>query len=265
VRESLQKFHSLAGPSQGMPGTLPTPLDLAEVSHRLRRDLDLSSSPVQLTYLSEPLPGAPLPSSPSPSVCTYFALGQTRPLLVPLSHHEECEIGAFVLGIPPEGELGKRLSTTVGEMEKDGYLLPGEATRIPRNESAPAYVHYAPLGEGPAAPTAVLLFVKARSLMLVLEAASRLGPDWTPPPMVLRPMCSIVPVLLKGSPLAISVGCAGSRVYTGLSDGEMIVAVRGDRVREFQEALHTVRRANDVVTAEDQRRKDPAGARTSAL
>ena len=242
-----------------MDGSSHAPPDLEEVSQRLQKDLDLASSPLQLTYLSEPLPGAPVPSSPSPSVCTYFALGQGHPLLVPLSQHKECEIGAFVLGMAPEGELGKRLSTTVGQMEKDGYLLPGEALKIPRNESPPAFVHYAPLGDAPGEPTAVLLFLKARSLMLVLETANRLGPEWTPPPMVLRPMCSIVPVLLQGKPLAISVGCAGSRVYTGLSDGEVIVGVRGDRILEFQRALRTVRQANDTVAAEDERRKGSQG------
>ncbi len=230
--------------------------DLHQVSRRLQEDLDLTSAPVQLSYLSEPLRDAPVSDHPSPSVCTYFALGQTRNLLVPLPHHQECEIGAFVLGMAPEGELGQRLASTVGQMEREGYLLPGEALKIPRNESPPNYVHYAPLGEGPGSPTAVLLFVRARSLMLVLEAANRLGGEWTPPPMVLRPMCSIVPVLLQGKPLAISVGCAGSRVYTGLSDGEMIVGVRGDRIAEFQRALHTVRSANDSVAADDARRRD---------
>ncbi len=224
----------------------------------------MASAPVQLSYLSEPLRDAPVSATASPSVCTYFASGRTRAVLVPLSHHQECEIGAFVLGMSPEGVLGKRLFTTVGLMEKDGYLLPGEALKIPRNERPPEYVHYAPLGEGPAPPTAVLLFVKARSLMLVLEAANRLGGEWASPPMVLRPMCSIVPVLLQGGPLAISVGCAGSRVYTGLSDGEMIVGVRGDRIGEFQGALRTVRTANDSVAAENERRKDSSPSRPTA-
>lgn len=247
-----------------MSGSPRATTDFAEISLRLQEDLGLGSAPIQVTYLSEPLPGVPVPSSAAPSVCTYFAEGRTGPLLVPLSLHEDCEIGAFVLGIAPAGELGARLSSTVGQMEKDGYLLPGEALKIPRNESPPAYVHYAPLGQAPGTPTAVLLFVKARSLMLVLEAANRLGPEWTPPPMMMRPMCSIVPVLVKGQPLAVSVGCAGSRVYTGLSDGEVIVGVRGDRIGEFQRALHAVGEANETVTAENERRKGVANSRKTA-
>jgi uncharacterized protein (DUF169 family) len=73
-------------------------------------------------------------------------------------------------------------------------------------------------------------------------------------------MCSVVPTLNAGAPVAISTGCTGSRLFAGLSDGEMVLGVRGDALPQFAQALRRIRAANEQVLAEDSQRKAAAMA-----
>ena len=223
--------------------------DWSAMARSLTEGLHLAKPPVQVTYLDAPPQGVPAHPGGSPSVCTFFAEGQKQAFYVDLKGHDACEIGAFVLGMAPEGELGSRLMATVGMMQKEGYLAPGDEAKIPRNEKAPRYVAYGPLGTLPVAPTNVLMFAQPRSAMLAMEAAGG------PVPMNGRPMCAVVPTLNHGAPVAVSIGCIGSRVYTQIGDDQMIVGVRGDHLKEFTQRLKTITHANQLVANEDSSRK----------
>jgi uncharacterized protein (DUF169 family) len=223
--------------------------NLSDIARQLTHDLELSSPPVQISYLEHAPTGVPQHPGGAPSVCTFFSEGRTKPFYADLPEHERCEIGAFVLGVPPEGELGQRLMATVGMMQKEGYLAPGEEAKIPRNAKAPKFVAYGPLGSLPMPPTDVLLFASPKSAMLAMEASA------TPVPVNGRPMCAVVPTLHAGSPVAVSIGCVGSRIFTGMGDDQMLVGIRGDRLAEFAQRLRTIRSANAAVGTEDQRRK----------
>ena len=225
--------------------------ELTAIARELTDGLGLARPPVQVTYLDAPPKGVAEHPGGSPSVCTFFAEGQKKAFWVNLQGHEACEIGAFVLGVAPEGDVGRRLMATVGAMQKEGYLAPGDEAKIPRNATAPKYVAYGPLGSLPVAPTNVLMFAKPRSAMLAMEASGQ------PVPVNGRPMCAVVPTLNHGAPVAVSVGCIGSRVYTQMGDDQMVVGVRGDYLEEFAKRLRTIRHANEFVKDEDERRKAP--------
>lgn len=190
-------------------------------------------------------------------MCTFFALGAEGAFYADLPQHEDCEIGAFVLGIPPKGELGGRLMSTIGRMQQDGYLNPGEEARVPHNEIPPKVVAYGPLGSLPTQPTGVLLFVTPSSAMLVSEAAGA-GPDPQPVPMNGRPMCAIMPILNQGAPVALSLGCTGSRIYTDLGGDKMVAGIRGEHLSRFAQKLGAIVRANSAVAADDSARKQAA-------
>jgi uncharacterized protein (DUF169 family) len=225
------------------------------LAQQLSELLGLEMAPVQVSYLDSAPSGVPEHPGGVPSVCTFFAFGAEKPFFAPLVQHEDCEVGAFVLGIPPEGELGQRLMSTVGKMQAEGYLAAGEEARIPRNAKPPKFVAYGPLGSLPMPPTDVLLFANPKSAMLAMEAAGA-GLEGKPVPMNGRPMCAIVPILNQGSPVAVSLGCVGSRIYTDLKPDTMVVGVRGDHLERFVEKLKQVVRANEVIGEEDRRRKD---------
>ncbi|MCI4350385.1 MAG: DUF169 domain-containing protein [Thermoplasmata archaeon] len=222
---------------------------LGEVAAQLTRDLDLIVPPVQVSYLEAPPNGVPEHPGGVPSVCTFFAEGASRPFYAGVKAHDACEVGAFVLGMKPEGELGGRLMSTIGMMQKEQYLRPGEEGEIPHNVEAPKFVAYGPLGTLDVPPTTVLLFAKAKSAMLAVEAAGGQVP------INGRPMCAINPILNQGAAVAMSMGCIGSRVFTQMGDGELVVGIRGDHLEAFAASVRKIRHANDVVEAEDRRRR----------
>ncbi len=224
------------------------------IAAQLVRQLELDTPPVQVSYLDAPPKGVPEHPGGVPSVCTFFAFGTEKPFYAGLPAHEDCEIGAYVLGVTPAGELGTRLMGTIGSMQKEGYLNPGEEAHVPHNEHAPKWVAYGPLGSLPVPPTGVLIFARPKSAMLALEAAGS-GTDAAPVPMNGRPMCAIMPIMNQGAPVAVSLGCIGSRIYTDIGSDKMVVGIRGDHLAAFARKLETIVRANELVAAEDSARK----------
>lgn len=227
--------------------------ELSQIATQLMTDLDLTSPPIQISYLESPPTGVPAHPGGSPSVCTFFAEGQQRAFYADTKAHEACEVGAFVLGIPPEGELGTRVMGMIGLMQKEGYLHAGEEAKVPHNAKAPRYVAYGPLGSLPAPPTSVLLFAPARSAMLAMEAAPQ-----GPVPMNGRPMCAIVPTLNDGAKVALSLSCVGSRIFTQMPDDQVVVGIRGDYLSTYAADVRRVRRANDLIGKENWRRREAA-------
>ena len=224
------------------------------VADQITRQLGLEMPPVQVTYLDNPPLGVPEHPGGVPSVCTFFAFGTRSPFYAGLPKHEDCEIGAFVLGVSPEGSVGGRLMATIGNMQKEGYLNPGEEASVPHNPIAPRYVAYGPLGTLPFAPTGVLLFTDALGAMLATEAAGAVPDPWTVP-MNGRPMCAIMPILNQGAPVALSLGCVGSRIYIDLGVDKMVVGIQRDHLAAFAQKLDRTVRANELVRAEDAARK----------
>ncbi len=231
--------------------------EFAAIGEQLTRQLELDRPPVQVSYLHAPPPGVAEHPGGVPSVCTFFAFGTRSAFYAGLPKHEDCEIGAFVLGIPPHGEAGARLMATIGEMQKEGYLNPGEEAHVPHNPSPPEFVAYGPLGSLPVPPTGVLLFADPRGAMLAVEAAGSGSDAWTVP-MNGRPMCAILPILNQGAPVAMSLGCTGSRIYTDMGIDRMVVGIRGDRLGEFARRLDRIMHANEFVHREDSARKEKA-------
>jgi uncharacterized protein (DUF169 family) len=230
---------------------------LQAIADQITKQLELDMPPVQVSYLEEPPTGVKEHPGGVPSVCTFFALGAESPFYAALPKHEDCEVGAFVLGVPPAGDLGGRLMSTIGRMQSIGYLNPGEEAHVPHNAHPPKFVAYGPLGSLPMPPTGVLIFAKPKSAMLAVEAAGS-GSDAKPVTINGRPMCAIMPILNQGAPVGISLGCTGSRIYTDMGVDRMVVGVRGDHLSRFAEKLNRVVEANVAIAAEDSARKKAA-------
>ena len=68
--------------------------ELQQISHQLVEDLGLKAAPIQISYMDAPPAGVPMHPGGAPSVCTFFAEGQTKPFYADMKAHEACEIGA---------------------------------------------------------------------------------------------------------------------------------------------------------------------------
>jgi uncharacterized protein (DUF169 family) len=123
-----------------------------------------------------------------------------------------------------------------------GYVRPEEVPQIPRLPKGPKAILYAPLGDAPMTPDVVLFPCKPAGAMLFEEAASRAGVG-TGMPTLGRPTCMALPAALRHGTIT-SLGCIGNRVYTGLSEDERYVVLRGKDLAAVAEALKTIDNAN---------------------
>lgn len=234
-------------------------MEMKEVAQQLTKDLELDNTPVQISFTDTPPAGLKEHPGGTPSWCTFWADARKEGFYAPIAKHEGCEIGAFVLGMPLTGATGEKLMGTLGWMQGQGYLVKGEEANIPHLSKAPKYIAYAPLGKISAAPSAVVLFANPASAMVALEAAS---PGHAHPFGVTvsgRPACAVIPSVLEGkNPVAVSMGCTGFRTFTEVSNDQMLVAVRGDKVESFAQSVREIKKANTAVQGEMGRRKQAA-------
>jgi len=229
---------------------------MAELSVNLKSDLKLESAPIQISYLKTEPQGVERYAGSVPASCSFWGIGREREIYATISAHENCEIGAFVLGVKPAAELGTRLTDTLGWMEEKGYLGKGEAARIPHNSSAPEFVYYGPLGKRDIDPTAVVMFCSPSGAMIALEAASLHSSHPFDVPLTGRPACSVIPFVLNGgAPVAMSMGCSGFRTYVDAAAGNVLIAVRGDSIAEFASSVGKVAGVNREVSELDSERK----------
>jgi uncharacterized protein (DUF169 family) len=106
------------------------------------------------------------------------------------------------------------------------------------------------LAETPVEPDAVLLRVTPNQPMVIADALPGLRIESKPPRHV-------VAVAKEADEVAASVGCALSRVRTGMPAAEMTCAIPAGRLRSVLEALSTTARAVTTVAryvAEDAKR-----------
>jgi uncharacterized protein (DUF169 family) len=227
-----------------------------ELAAQLSRDLELDIPPVALVFSETKPEGFRAFDKGVPSWCTFWGEARTDSFYAPISGHDSCEIGAFVLGMPLDGKLGTRLNETLGWMQGEGYLAKGEEGGIPHLGSAPKFVAYGPLRDMTLPPSVVVFFARPSSAMIVAEASSPGAAHPFGLTMSGRPAYAVIPTVLTGkAPVAMSLGCSGFRAYVEPGNDKLLIAVRGDHLPEFASAVHALTVANSKVTQEMVRRK----------
>jgi uncharacterized protein (DUF169 family) len=160
-------------------------------------------------------------------------------------NHFNCAVGAYTHNIPLSPDREKETEQTLTMMFVLGYVRPEEVPQIPRLPKAPAAILYAPLGESKETPDVVLIACRPAGAMLLNEAANRAGVA-SGAPALGRPTCMALPAsLLHGS--IVSLGCIGNRVYTGLSEDELYVVLRGKDLAAVVDALEVITNANAAL------------------
>src|SRR5262245_47720490 len=124
------------------------------------------------------------------------------------------------------------------------YLKMEEIPLIPTRKTPLKTAVYAPLDAAPVPPDVVLVRGNARQLMLLTEAAQSAGVGGTGRAMG-RPTCAVLPEAINADLTATSLGCVGSRIYTGAAETDAYFAIPGERLAAVQERLSIIVRAND--------------------
>ena len=213
------------------------------LEQQLSSDLGLTRRPIAIAYLESPPPGVAKFTGSVPSGCSFWKLAsEGRTFFTVPSDHYNCPIGSYTHNIPLPPERAGELSATLGLMSDIGYLRMDEVSSIPVLPSTPGAVVYAPLGDTPVDPDVVMFWGPAARVMLLHEAAIAAGLN-TSLMTLGRPTCMALPAALAHG-LAMSTGCVGNRVYTGVEEGELYAAVRGKDLGRLAEAGRTISAAN---------------------
>jgi uncharacterized protein (DUF169 family) len=227
-------------------------------SDRLVALLGLSSPPVALSFAQTPPPGVEVFSGAVPSACTLWRLAESAVIYVPAEKHHNCPVGAMTMGFDIPDALMSQLMELAGSMVGCGYLRPEEPTHLPSHKGHKNGIVYGPLAKLSGTPDAVICWLTPRQAMLCREAAG--GCEWLgadPQAVWGRPACAVIPIALERSSPALSLGCMGMRVFTGVADDKTLFVVPGVKLDEFLGLLEAAVTANAQMATfyEGQRQK----------
>jgi uncharacterized protein (DUF169 family) len=137
-----------------------------------------------------------------------------------------------------------------------GYIRSEEVPNIPRRDNF-GVAMYTPLDKATGEPDVVLVQGNAMQVMLLEEAAGAAGIG-SNTPLMGRPTCAVLPVAQKTQRSVASLGCIGNRVYTEMTDEEMVYALPGKHLAAVVEKLAQIVHANQELMKYHQARLQPA-------
>lgn len=229
-------------------------MDYRQLEAQLTSQLSLTHRPVAVASLDQAPAGVEKFEGTQPSGCSYWALASAgRAFYTVAADHYNCSIGSHTHNMPLPEDRAHELSDTLGFMTSIGYLRMEEVPGIPQLPETPGVVVYAPLGDTPVEPDVVLFWGPPGKVMLLQEAALRAGVAAQLNTLG-RPTCMVVPAALSHGVLA-STGCIGNRVYTGMDESELYVAVPGRDLQRISDETATIASANAALQAYHEDRK----------
>ena len=229
-------------------------IDYRRLERQLSEELGLQRRPIAVAFRETPPSGVSKFTGTAPSGCSFWRLAsEGRVFYTVPSDHYNCAIGSYTHNIALPPERARELEETLGFMTGVGYVRMEEVPGIPRLPSTPGAVVYAPLGDTPVDPDVVLFWGLAAKVMLLQEAAIRAGVAAQLTTLG-RPTCMALPAALAHGMVA-STGCVGNRVYTGMDEGELYLAVPGKDLGRLAETAAIISSANAKLLEYHQARR----------
>jgi uncharacterized protein (DUF169 family) len=209
--------------------------------------LNLAHPPVAVAFLPTPPPGLARIGRADAASCGYWKqASEGHTFYTTADDHQNCPIGAFTHGVVLSPAKGQELEGLVGTMVELKYLKSEEVPQIPHRQEPLQVAAYAPLSQATFDPDVVIFRGQARQIMLLSEAARRAG-VFDAGAVMGRPACAMLPQSLAGAGSVMSVACIGNRVYTGLADDELYLAVPGSAVDRVLGEVETILTANEEL------------------
>jgi uncharacterized protein (DUF169 family) len=200
-----------------------------------------------MAFLSSPPAGVERVARPDAAGCGYWKqASEGRAFYTAADDHANCPIGAFTHGVELSTERSQELQGLIGTMVELKYLKSEEVPAIPHRSTPFRFAAYAPLDQAGFEPDVVIFRGTVRQIMLLSEAALAAG-VFADGSVMGRPACAMLPRALTSASGVASVGCIGNRVYTGLGDDEMYLAVPGGSVEAVLRRLDDTLKANNAL------------------
>jgi uncharacterized protein (DUF169 family) len=232
------------------------------MTESIQRALGLRVPPVAIGFFDEPPPGVPRRAGEqAPAGCAFWQEAQQgRSFYTEPADHYNCAVGAFTHSIELPPERADELQNTVSFMVENEYLSMAEVPGIPRLENAPRAVAYGPADAPGFEADAILVNARPEQAMLLYEACLKAGAGNPMTNTTGRPSCAVLPFTLSEGNAAMSLGCRGNRLYAGLREDELYVAIPAAYWPSVAEHLEAILRADDAMSGYyDRHAKDVAG------
>ena len=161
--------------------------------------------------------------------CVFWMKAADRAFTTTPADHVNCSVGSLTHGLKTLDEVAG--NADVSALVGAGWVSPQDFPKIPVVTKRHAFVVYGPLEHTSIEPDVVFLRIDARQAMALSDA---LGPELH---FEGKPQCQVVAMAKEHGKVAVSVGCALSRVRTGMANTEMTCAIPARALREIVRRL----------------------------
>ena len=222
-------------------------VNYAETSETLKKFLKLSGSPVAFRFVSkrEEVPPGMQELDKTIRHCAMVGLARKEgKIFFSTAGKHECNGGAWALGLR---ELTESLRTgdfyyKLGKFESSAACK-RTIDRVPHLQTLETYATlYAPLEKTPFDPQIVLIVANPWTMLklaqsVLFRVGGRINAEFAGIQSVCSDACA--QTYLNGQ-VNFSLGCDGSRKFSGIEDGEMVVGIPAELLPEITESLKVV-------------------------
>jgi uncharacterized protein (DUF169 family) len=199
---------------------------LATLAQEFTELLGLEHPPVGVSLSKSPVTTPATAVAAQPAGCCFWAPAETRKLETVARDHAHCSVGSYTHGLISLQAAAAAPDTAA--LVGAGWVTGADLARAPSLPFAPATITYEPLAQAQS-PDVVLVRLTPLALMTLQAACPELS-------LVTKPQCQIVPLAFGGA-VAVSPGCAVSRVRAGLPAGELTCALPGAQLASILRQL----------------------------
>ena len=233
------------------PSGQPT-REWSQIARSLTAALNLAAPPLSITFSAQPPPGVPAFDEPMPpplpdgrtgrvaAGCVFWMKGTERAFTTVAQDHGNCSVGSLTHGFKTLDDVAG--NSDVAALLESGWVTMDVVPRIPVVSERPGAVTYGPLADTPVEPDVVLIRLNAKQLMVLSDAVPGLRIEG-------KPQCHIVAVAKEQGEIAASVGCALSRVRTGMPATEMTCAIPAAKLGDVLATIERNARADAAVAS----------------
>src|SRR5215472_1719850 len=143
--------------------------DYRSIENKFMHALSGGDRPIAIAFLDTAPAGVERFEGSQPSSCSFWRLAASgRTFYTVPGDHQNCPIGGYTHNVlRPERSL--ELQQALGLMSSIGYIRLEEVGGVFHLSQSPGVILYAPLGETPVEPSAVIASGTASRVMLVME------------------------------------------------------------------------------------------------
>jgi len=230
-----------------MTADMKIPINYADASEILKKYLKLTGSPVAFRFATrkEDIPAGMQELDKTIRHCSMIGLARKEGrIFFSTAGKHECNGGAWALGLR---EITESLKTgdfyfKLGKFESSAACR-RTIDRVPHLQTLETYATlYAPLEKTPFDPQVVLIVATPWVMLklaqsVLFRVGGRINAEFAGIQSVCADTCA--QTYLNGQ-VNFSLGCDGSRKFSGIEDGEMVIGIPAELLPEITESLNVV-------------------------